>query len=284
MGVQMKNKLLVVDGHNLLFQMFYGMPSRIINRDGIAIQGVIGFIGAMRKLIRLAEPTHVCIIFDSEGGCERHGLLPEYKANRPDFSTVPEEDNPFTQLPYVYRALDLIGIKHTEAEGCECDDVIASYARIADSNTEVLISSFDSDYFQLISDSVRVVRYRGDASIILDASAIRERYGTEPRFFADFKALVGDTSDNIKGIAGIGPKTAAKILNTYGSLAEILRDTASVTDTKLREKLEGASEQLELNLRLIRLTGECPLPFPLSELLLEEYDIRTMDIIKQIGL
>ncbi|MBQ7363309.1 MAG: flap endonuclease [Clostridia bacterium] len=280
----MKNRLLVIDGHNLLFQMFYGMPSRIVNRDGISIQGVVGFIGALRKLLRLTAPSHVCIIFDSEGGCGRHELLPEYKANRPDFSLVPEEDNPFVQLPYIYRALDLIGIRHTEARECECDDVIASYAKRTDNDTEVIISSFDSDYFQLISNRVKVIRYRGDSSVILDERAIREKYGVVPSLFADFKALVGDTSDNIKGVRGIGPKTAAKILNEYGPIDEILGAPDTVTDRKLRDKLEEARELLGLNLKLIKLTGECPLPFSLSELVGSRYDIKTMDIIRIIGL
>ncbi len=278
------NRLLVIDGHNLLFQMFYGMPSRIVNRDGVAIQGVIGFVGALRKLIRLISPTHICVIFDSEGGCERHELLHEYKANRPDFSLVPDEENPFTQLPYIYRALDEIGIRHTEATGYECDDIIASYAEHRDSDTEVIISSSDSDYFQLISEYVKVIRYRGDSSVIFDTDAIFAKYGVLPRLFADYKALVGDSSDNIEGVHGIGPKTAAKLLNTYGSLSDILASGVDIADEKLRGKLLCDFDKLLLNLKLIRLTGECPLPFSLSEIPLPVYDFATMEIIKRIGL
>ena len=278
----MKRKLLLVDGHNLFFQMFYGMPSRIVNPGGIAIQGVIGFLGALRKLIRIVAPTHVAVIFDSEGGCERHELLPEYKANRQNFSEIPEEENPFTQLPHVYRALDLIGIRHEEAVGCECDDVIAAYAASTDS--EVVISSFDSDYFQLISDRVSVIRYRGESSCLIDKRAVEDRYGVTPALFPDYKSLVGDSSDNIKGVPGIGPKTAKLLLNSYGPLKGIIENPDRVTDTRLREKLLPYFDTLSLNLRLITLIGDCPLSFSFDDLALGDIEFATMDIIRRIGL
>ena len=280
----MNKRLLLIDGHNLLFQMFFGMPSRIINNDGIAIQGVIGFIGALGKLVRLVSPTHAVVIFDSEGENNRCELLPEYKANRPDYSRLPEEDNPFSQLPYVYRALDLIGIPYIEAHECECDDVIASYARNADSKTEVFISSYDSDYFQLISDRIKCIRYKGESSVILDRDEIIKKYGVVPSLFADFKALIGDSSDNISGVRGIGPKTAARLLASYGDLNRILSDTSVIEDIKLRDKISAECERLYTNLKLIRLDGTAPLPFSEDELIYKASDFKTMDIIRRIGL
>ena len=280
----MNKRLLLIDGHNLLFQMFFGMPSRIINNDGIAIQGVIGFIGALGKLVRLVSPTHAVVIFDSEGENNRCELLPEYKANRPDYSRLPEEDNPFSQLPYVYRALDLIGIPYLEAHECECDDIIASYARNADSKTEVFISSYDSDYFQLISDRIKCIRYKGESSVILDRDEIIKKYGVVPSLFADFKALIGDSSDNISGVRGIGPKTAARLLASYGDLNRILSDTSVIEDIKLRDKISAECERLYTNLKLIRLDGTAPLPFSEDELIYKASDFKTMDIIRRIGL
>ncbi len=104
-----ENTLLIVDGHNLLFQMFYGMPSRIVNRDGKAIQGIIGFVGALLKIIRQVKPSHLAVVFDGEHENPRTELLPEYKDNRMDYSKVEEEDNPFSQLEDVYHALDYMG-------------------------------------------------------------------------------------------------------------------------------------------------------------------------------
>ena len=137
-------RLLLIDGMNLLFQMFYGMPSRLINSRGKAIQGTLGFVGALLKIIRMIEPTHVVELFDGECKSTRAEIDPEYKANRPDFEGMDENDIPFSQLPDVYAALDHLGIKHTETEGCETDDVIASYAITYGGEYEVVISSFDS--------------------------------------------------------------------------------------------------------------------------------------------
>ena len=121
-------RLLIVDGHNLLFQMFYGMPARIINENGVSIGGTLGFVGALLKIIRMTQPTHAVVLFDSEAGSGRTELNPEYKANRTDFSDMPEEETPFSQLPYIYAALDSIGMAHAEAVGYEVDDIVASYA------------------------------------------------------------------------------------------------------------------------------------------------------------
>lgn len=155
------NRLLIVDGHNLLFQMFFGMPARIINEQGKTIQGTLGFTGALLKIIRRTEPTHIAVLFDGEHENDRSVLNADYKANRIDYSEVPEENNPFSQLSDVYAALDYLNIKHTETTTCETDDWIAGYALTYGHETEIIISSFDSDFFQLITDNVSVLRYRG---------------------------------------------------------------------------------------------------------------------------
>ena len=140
------NRLLIVDGSNLLFQMFFGMPARIVNEQGKAIQGTLGFVGALLKIIRRTEPTHIVILFDGEHENERSALDSDYKANRVDYSETPEEETPFSQLPDVYAALDYLGIKHTETIACETDDLIAGYALTYGKENEIVISSFDSDF------------------------------------------------------------------------------------------------------------------------------------------
>ena len=121
------NKILIVDGHNLLFQMFFGMPARIINKDGKAIQGTLGFVGALLKIIKMVKPTHTVVLFDGERHNPRTDLDENYKANRIDYDNVPDDENPFTQLSDIYNALDFLGLKHTETTVCETDDVIAAY-------------------------------------------------------------------------------------------------------------------------------------------------------------
>ena len=206
-------KLLLVDGHNLLFQMFYGMPSRIVNRDGISVQGVLGFVGALRKMIALTAPTHVGVLFDSEAPRMRQALDPEYKANRQEWEELPPEETPFCQLPMVYEALSEMRIAHTEVTGGETDDAIAAYARQIRPEQTLVIASMDSDFFQLIGENVAVLRYRGKESLLCDASYVQSRFGVTPERYADAKALVGDSSDNIPGVPGIGPKTAAALFN-----------------------------------------------------------------------
>lgn len=122
------SKLLIIDGHNLLFQMFFGMSSRITNKDGKAIHGTVGFIGAMLKLIRMTSPSHLIVLFDGEHQNNRAQINASYKANRTDYSTVSLENIPFSQLEDIYKALDFIKVKHKEVLDYEADDCIASYA------------------------------------------------------------------------------------------------------------------------------------------------------------
>ena len=170
------NRLLIVDGSNLLFQMFFGMPARIVNEQGKAIQGTLGFVGALLKIIRRTEPTHIVILFDGEHENERSALDSDYKANRVDYSETPEEETPFSQLPDVYAALDYLGIKHTETIACETDDLIAGYALTYGKENEIVISSFDSDFFQIIKDKVSLLRYRGDKTTICTPKYIKDKF------------------------------------------------------------------------------------------------------------
>lgn len=278
-------KLLLVDGHNLLFQMFYGMPSRIVNRDGIAVQGVLGFVGALRRMIAMTAPTHAGVLFDSESPRTREEIDPTYKANRPDYRTVPEEDTPFSQLPAVYRALDEMGIAHTEVTGGETDDAVAAYARrAAAGETELVIASMDSDFFQLIGARVFVLRYRGKSSVLCDEAYVRSRYGVTPAQYADFKSLTGDASDNIPGAPGIGSKTAAALLWQFGSLDAVLAQTQRIEKPSVRRTVEASADRLRKNRRLIRLDGEMEPPLPADAMRYAGDGRTTSEILKQIGL
>lgn len=141
------DKLLLVDGSNLLFQMFYGMPARIVGKSGKLIHGTLGFVGALLKILKMTEPTHLIVLFDGECENERKAIDGDYKANRPDYSDMAEEETPFCQLPDIYAALDYLKIAHTETRTCETDDVIAAYALQNRANMQVVVSSFDSDFF-----------------------------------------------------------------------------------------------------------------------------------------
>ena len=252
---------LIVDGSNLLFQMFYGMPARITGKNGRSIHGTLGFLGALLKIIRLIKPTHVCVCFDGECHNERTDLDENYKANRPDFSQMPEEETPFSQLPDLYHALDLLGICHRETDCCEADDWVANLCRTYGGENRVTVVSQDSDFFQLITETVQILRYRGENSVLCDPAYIRQKLGIEPSQYADFKSLTGDTADNIKGAERIGPKTAAALLQQFGSLENALKNTCQVKKPSIRASLEASADRLRRNQKLIRLEGDFHLPF-----------------------
>lgn len=278
------NRLLIVDGHNLLFQMFYGMPARIVNDQGKAIQGTLGFVGALLKIIRKVEPTHITVLFDGEHENDRSSLNPDYKGNRIDYSEISEEDNPFSQLNDVYAALDFLGIKHAETTSCEADDLIAGYALTYGKESEIIISSFDSDFFQLITDQVSVLRYRGKDTVICTPEYIKEKYGITPTQYADFKSLTGDTADNIKGADKVGLKTAASLLHEFGTLENILVNAENIKKPSVKESIIKNTERLKTNYKIIKLGNTASLPFSLDELVYTYSGITTIDILKGIGL
>ena len=277
-------KLLIVDGSNLLFQMFYGMPSRIVNKEGKAIHGTVGFIGALLKTVCMNSPTHVVVLFDGEHHNDRKEVDEAYKANRPDFSLMPEEETPFSQLPDIYRALDFLKIKHTETTVCETDDLIASYALQYGDKMQIVISSFDSDFFQLITPNVKIWRYRGEKSQLCGEDYVREKYDVSPCAYADFKCLVGDTADNIKGADKIGVKTAAKLLNAFGSLEGIMQNIDQIGQAGVRSSLQSAKERLQKNRLLIVLNAAQCVPFSLDELAYTNSGVTTGEVLRAIGL
>ncbi len=276
-------KLLIVDGSNLLFQMFYGMPARIVNKDGKAIQGSLGFVGALLKIIRMEQPTHVVALFDGEHHNERKDIDAAYKANRPDFSAVAEEENPFSQLQDISAALDFLGIRHTETTVCETDDVVAAYTFKYGKNLPITIVSYDSDFFQLINDNVCVLRYRGEHTYICDKEYVQEKYGIKPAQYADFKALTGDNADNIKGAYKVGVKTAAALMKQFGSLSALLENTDKIEKATLKQSIEDAKALLWINQRLITLNGCAGLPFALEELSWVDNGVTTNEVLTAIG-
>lgn len=276
--------ILIVDGSNLLFQMFYGMPARILSAQGKAIQGTLGFTGALLKCIRMVAPTHVAVVFDGECANDRILLDADYKANREDFSQVPEEDTPFSQLPDIYAVLDCLGICHAETADCEADDWIAGYALRYGKEYRVTVVSQDSDFFQLINENVHILRYRGKQSVVCDPGYIRDKLGIHPAQYVDFKSLTGDTADNIRGADKIGPKTAAALLGQFGTLEGILAVAQQVRKPSIRESLERNAQRLRLNHQLICLEGTVQLPFALAEMAWQDPGVTTTQALQTTGI
>lgn len=275
-------KLLVVDGSNLLFQMFYGMPSTIINRKGRPIQGTVGFLGALLKMIRMVQPTHVAVLFDGECHNPRTDLDSEYKANREDLSQLPEEETPFSQLPDIFAALNHLQICYAETRDCEADDWMAGYA-LRYGDREVVIASQDSDLFQLITEKVKILRYRGEKTVLCDEAYIHEKLGIAPGQYADWKALVGDGSDNIRGVEKVGPKTAAALLNQFGNLESILCRWEEIGKPSIRAAIGKNAERARLNYLLIKLENDAQLPFSWEQLSWQDRGLTSTQVLRNIG-
>ena len=206
--------LLLVDGHNLLFRMFYGMPFPFYNQSNKNITATVGFIGTVVKMIKYLNVANCLVVFDGENSRDiREVNYKSYKANREtNFGMLPDNENPFVQLEYIKASLDYLRIKWIETDCCECDDYIAMIAQQFDG--KVFISSTDTDFFQLVNDWVKIIKFKGKNSVLIDKQYIYRCYGINPEDFVLYKALVGDSSDNIRGIDNVGPKTAKKIINS----------------------------------------------------------------------
>jgi len=277
-------KLLLVDGHNLLFRSFYGIPARIPGREGYSIHGVVGFIGTLLKTLAQLAPTHLMVIFDAESGSFRHEADEQYKSNRP--AEQAKRDDPFSQLPLIYAALDHLGWKHAEVVGFEADDLIAAYAQHACGEADVVILSTDADLFQLIGPNISVYYPNGKASILYGTTEVMAKFGVAPCFIPDLKALTGDKSDHLAGVPGIGPKTACRLIQRFGGITEIYRQIDAIAQERLRNKLTEYRQQVWHNMAMIRLHHQVPFPFPLPELAISPlaWQRKTMGILREVGM
>lgn len=204
-------KLLLVDGHNLLFKMFFGLPFPFYNNNNVNITGTVGFIGTVVKMIKYLKADECLVVFDGEGSRNVRNDE-DYKANRQtDYGSLSDEQNPFTQLRFIKAVLDYLNIKWIETEEIECDDYIAIISKKYDGN--VYISSSDTDFYQLVNDRIKIIKFRGKNTVFVDEKFIFDKFSILPTDFALYKAIIGDAADNIKGIHRVGPKTAVNIIN-----------------------------------------------------------------------
>lgn len=264
------NRLLIIDGHNLHFQIFFGIRSKQKKRPGYPVKFGESFTGSLKRIIRAASPTHVVVVFDGEHENPRRALFPAYKANRPDYDLLPDEENPYLQLPAAFEALEKLGVKYIETTRLEADDLIALCAERFKSAAQVIVCSHDHDFYQLICPQVKIMNYSGKQGTYYGEAAFREEFHISPRRFADYKALTGDKSDNIPGVRGVGNITAARLLNRFGGIEDIIAHTGEVRQKKLRRCLVEGVDRMRLNYKLVKLGGEqygeVELPWKLSEL------------------
>lgn len=251
-------KLLLIDGHNLLFKMFFGMPFPFYNDNNVNITGTVGFVGTVVKMIKYLKADECLVVFDGEGSRNVRDDE-DYKANRQtDYGSLSDEENPFTQLIFIKAVLDYLNIKWIETEGIECDDYIAIISKKYDG--EVFISSTDTDFYQLVNDRIKIIKFRGENTIFVDERFIDEKFSILPSDFALYKALIGDTADNIKGVYKVGLKTVVNIINSL----------KSNNFDKFYNIYTNNLETIEHNLKLIKLPNDT---IDLLKYSLENYEI-----------
>ena len=233
-------KIILVDGNNLLFRSYYATSySGVIMRNskGFPTNGLYGFINMMNKIIEEEKPNYIMVAFD-KGKTFRHEKYESYKAGRKE---MPDELK--VQFPKAKEVLDAMGIKHYETDNYEADDIIGTLAKIVDEEKEFVatIVSSDKDLLQLISDEVDVKLLKTKGFIRFNKEVFRETYKVDPINMIDLKALMGDMSDHIPGVKGIGEKTAINLLEKYKTLDNLYNHIDELTP-KVKEKLESDKE------------------------------------------
>lgn len=268
----MAERILLIDASSLIYPAFHVM-GELKTSTGLPTGAIYGYVRTVLMLLKKFPSQYVAVAFDSRGPTHRHERFAQYKAHRPAM-----DEALAAQIPKIKELTDALRLKRFEQPGYEADDIIAALAALARaSGLEVLIVSGDKDLLQLVGDGVRVLKPGRDVTrdlSILDAAGVREYLGVQPDQVLDFLALVGDSSDNVPGVPGIGAKTAQKLLREFGSLDALLENLENVEPKRLGERLKNFREQALLSRELVKL-----LPPPL-EVSLEECRARPPDVEK----
>ena len=248
-------RLLIVDGNNLLFQMFYGMPSKIYNKSGQTIHATIGFVSAMQRLIKLVDASFVVVVFDGDVNQERIDEYKDYKANRVNnWDELPNDEVPFNEEENIIKCLNFMGIKVLKSINMEADDLIASLTLSNCEDYKIYISSNDSDFYQLINDNVSIIKYKGKNSKIIDKNEFFNIFDFDSSKYVFYKSLVGDSADNITGISGIGKVRATKIVSCCDSFEKLLEKKNELLPRKIASSLEDEISKFFTNKKIITLT------------------------------
>jgi DNA polymerase-1 len=242
------NRLLIVDGHAYAYRAFHAIRD-LRGPDGRPTNAIYGFIKMLDKLRAGLEPAGLVVVWDGGLSAERMAALPEYKTHRPE---MPDDLRP--QLDEMAAYLAAAGVPSYCGDGIEADDYIACLARQAAAAAwNVVIASSDKDFMQLVSGRIGLWNPNDKSGIVWSREQVVARAGVEPEQIADWLALMGDAVDNIPGVPGVGPKTAADLLKQFGSVAVLFTRLPEVKSEKLRAALEKSAEIVRRNLRLVQL-------------------------------
>ncbi len=257
-----KKKIMIIDGNSLMYRAFYGI--RLLSTSkGVFTNAVYGFTNMLFNLIELYHPDYIGVAFDLKSPTFRHEIYEEYKGNR---QKTPEELLP--QFDLLKRLLRTMNIPIFEQEGFEADDILGTFSRIAEEqDLDAYLVTGDRDAIQLVSDNTTVLLNRRGITDIhaFDPQEVEKEYGLTPSQIIDLKGLMGDSSDNIPGVPGVGEKTALKLLGQYKTLEEVLNNVDQISGKKLKEKLTQYREQAILSKKLATIIKDVPLEINLED-------------------
>lgn len=254
--------MLIVDGNSILNRAFYGIRP-LTNHEGLHTNAIYGMLNILLKQIDTLSPDCIVAAFDRSEPTFRHHYYNQYKANR---HKMPEELA--EQLPYAKKCLDFLGVTVLDLAGYEADDILGTLAKNAPNDTHVYLLTGDRDSLQLIDEKTSVLLAGNEATICYNTDLFVQKYGITPDIFVEVKALMGDSSDNIPGVSGIGEKTALKLISSYGSLDEIYKDPSALKETdSIKRKLIAGKESAYMSKYLAQIDTQVPLDITYEKML-----------------
>lgn len=261
----MKKQLLLIDGSSYIYRAFHAIP-HLSNSKGIPTNAIYGFAQMLVKVIKDFKTDHVAVAFDVKGPSFRHKMYDEYKAHRPEMP-----DSLKLQIPYIKELVRAFNIPALELEGYEADDIIGTLSRhMKEKDVEVIIIAADKDMLQLIDENTTIVDTMKDKRFGI--KDVMERFGAKPEQVVEIMGLAGDSSDNIPGVKGIGEKTAAKLIQHFGTIENLLLNIGKVKEKGIREKLEKYAEDARLSRMLAAIDTHAPVDYKFEDLLVKPPD------------
>ncbi|MBC8044112.1 MAG: DNA polymerase I, partial [Rhizobacter sp.] len=258
-----KPTLYLLDGMALVYRAYYAlMSTRLKTKSGFPTGAVFGFANTLLKLMEQATPDYIAVAFDTKEKTFRHDSYPLYKAQRP-----PPPEDLIAQLPKIFQLVDGYGIRRLMLPGYEADDIIGTLARQHEMECEVFMVTPDKDFAQLVNESIKILKpsKEDDKFDLFGREEVKVRYGVYPEHFVPMLTLMGDSSDNVPGAVGIGPKTAAILINEYATI-ENLYAHLDALKPKTRDSLTTAREHLKLAEFLVTIKTDVPLDLDLETL------------------
>lgn len=280
-GKGLTKKLVLIDGNSIAYRAFFALP--LLNNDkGVHTNAIYGFTMILMKILEDEKPSHMLVAFDAGKTTFRHQTFQEYKGGRQ--KTPPELSE---QFPFIRELLDAYQVSRYELENYEADDIIGTLSRQAEKDGyEVKVISGDKDLTQLVTDKITVdITKKGITDVdSYTPKFVKEKYGLTPEQIIDMKGLMGDTSDNIPGVPGVGEKTAIKLLTEFTSLENVLESIDKVSGKKLKEKLEENRDQALMSKKLATIDCEAPIAIGLDEAHYEGFDSKKVtELFKELG-